>query len=99
MSEKPKAGEWWEKENIRLRVIGEKRNGLTVGEHECGSIDLFRCQDGWAYLPHCTGFDWSEKTEQPDLLAAIVNLRDNMARIEKRLQQLELLPKRMLGSI
>ena len=58
VSEKPKAGEWWEKEGVRLRVIGEKRNGLTVGEHECGSIDLFRSQDGWNHRPNCTGFDW-----------------------------------------
>jgi hypothetical protein len=60
MIEKPKAGEWWEKEGVRLRVIGEKRNGLTVGEHECGSIDLFRSQDGWQHLTECTGFDWQE---------------------------------------
>jgi len=89
VSEKPKAGDWWEKEGVRLRVIGEKRNGLTVGEHECGSIDLFRGQDGWQHLPKCTGFDWQEKTEEPDLLAALVNLRDQLEKMQRRVEKLE----------
>ncbi len=60
MSEKkkPEAGEYWEKQGVRMLVIGTKKNGMTVGEHECGSIDLFHCQHGWEHLPDCTGWDW-----------------------------------------
>lgn len=55
---KPLAGEWWEKEGVRLLVVGTKRSGITVGEHECGSIDLFHHQHDWRHLPDCTGWDW-----------------------------------------
>lgn len=59
---KPLAGEWWEKEGVRLLVVGTKRSGITVGEHECGSIDLFHHQHDWQHLPDCTGWDWQPET-------------------------------------
>jgi hypothetical protein len=91
VSEKPKAGEWWEKEGVRLRVIGEKRNGLTVGEHECGSIDLFRSQDGWSHLPHCTGFDWVEPPTEDTayLLAEVARLKEQLGKTQQRVDRLE----------
>jgi hypothetical protein len=63
MSDKtPQPGEFWEKENVRLRVVGSKRNGITVGENECGSIDLFHPHHDWRHLADCTGFDWQPET-------------------------------------
>ena len=59
---KPLAGEWWEKEGVRLLVVGTKRSGITVGEHECGSIDLVHHQHDWQHLPDCTGWDWQPET-------------------------------------
>lgn len=59
---KPLAGEWWEKEGVRLLVVGTKQIGITVGEHECGSIDLFHHQHDWQHLPDCTGWDWQPET-------------------------------------
>jgi len=68
MSEKkPLAGEWWEKEGVRLLIVGTKRSGITVGEHECGSIDLFHHQYDWQHLPDCTGWDWQPEVNTIDV--------------------------------
>lgn len=63
MSDKtPQPSEWWEKENVRVQVVGSKRNGVIVGEHECGSICMFVSYHDWQHLPDCTGFDWQPET-------------------------------------
>ena len=59
MSEKqPQAGEWWQKDDTRLCIIGTKKNGLTVGETECGSLIPFMSIHGWQHLPDCDSFEW-----------------------------------------
>ena len=59
MSEKqPQAGEWWQKEDTRVFIIGTKKNGLTVGETECGNLIPFMSIHGWQHLPECDSFKW-----------------------------------------
>jgi hypothetical protein len=71
VSEKPKAGEWWEhKSGAKLYIVGKRSDGTTIVENDRGFVSSFCDFESWRHLPHCTGFDWQEKTEQPDLLAA-----------------------------
>ena len=54
----PQAGEYWQKEYTRVCVIGTKKNRLTVGETECGTLIPFLPIHDWQHLPDCDSFDW-----------------------------------------
>ena len=107
MSEQPKPGEWWVKNDNSsvIFIVGYDPDENVVYVSENRVFDS--CDEEWLtqglgykHVPECTGFDWKRQQPcEPDLLAALVNLRDNMDRIDQRLQRLEALPKRMLGSI
>ena len=49
--------------------------------------------------PGCKQATPETTTSDTDVLAALVNLRDNLDRMDRRLQRLESLPARVLGSI
>ena len=54
----PQAGEYWQKDGKRLCVIGTKKNGVPVGETECGNLIPFLPIHDWQHLPDCDSFDW-----------------------------------------
>ena len=54
----PQAGEWWQKEDTRVFIIGVKKNGLIVGETECGTLIPFMPIHGWQHLPDCDSWTW-----------------------------------------
>lgn len=54
----PQAGEWWQKEDTRLCIVGTKKNGVTVGEMQSGALIPFMAIHDWQHLPDCDSFDW-----------------------------------------
>ena len=57
-AKQPQAGEYWQKEYTRVCVVGTKKNGLTVGETECGNLISFMSIHDWQHLPECDSFKW-----------------------------------------
>ena len=54
----PQAGEWWQKDGTRVCVVGTKKNGLTVGEMQSGTLIPFMSIHDWQHLPDCDSFEW-----------------------------------------
>ena len=54
----PQAGEWWQKDDTRVCIVGTKKNGLTVGEMQSGTLIPFLPVHGWQHLPYCDSFEW-----------------------------------------
>lgn len=64
MSEKPKAGEWWENQ-VRARkfIVGENAYGRIVTQSHGGGLyseSVFEKWPDWRRLDGCTSFDWKE---------------------------------------
>ncbi len=57
-TKQPQPGEYWQKEDTRVFVVGRKKNGVTVGETECGGIMVFLHIHGWQHLTDCDSFLW-----------------------------------------
>lgn len=91
MIEQPKTGEWYQDAGgTRVIVVGMASKFRVVVEYECGTIGFIGDWSGWRHLPNCTGFNWSEQDRSnAGLLEALVNLRDNMDRLNKRVEKLE----------
>lgn len=90
MSDKPKAGEWWEdNEGVRVYVVGFRVGGDMVCQYECGTVGILLFSQKWKRLDGCNGFDWEPDRSNSGLLAALVNLRDNMDRLNRRVVKLE----------
>ncbi len=62
MSEKPKAGEWWQNHlGIRVHVLGYRTNGEIVYESQSRGLDWHKAEtEEWKLLPNCTGWDWKD---------------------------------------
>lgn len=57
-TKQPQAGEWWQKEDTRVCIVGTRKNGLTVGEMQSGTLIPFMSIHGWQHLPDCDSFEW-----------------------------------------
>jgi len=91
MSDLPKVGQWWEDhEGVRVYVVGFRTGGDMVCQYECGTIGIAQFSHKWNRLEGCDGWNWDKPSiREADLLAAIVNLRDNMDRLNNRVLKLE----------
>ena len=94
MSDKPKSGEWWKTGwATRCFVIGNDFRGDIVVQYIDKSLQTIRASanfQAWSRIEGCTGFDWVEQDRSnAGLLEALVNLRDNMDRLNKRVEKLE----------
>ena len=93
MSDKPKPGEWWRdlrNDQIVSVLMVTDVDDVCVRDKE-GHLGIWQVAQfrlNYEHLPECDSFDW-EKDRTVDLLAAIVNLRDNMDRLNKRVAKLE----------
>jgi len=98
MSELPKAGEWWKTSwGPIVFVVGRMLGGGVIVEYRDESTQAIKKTgglDGWQRLPDDAGFEWKEKPSESDLLACIVNLRDNMDKLSKRVTHLEAAERR-----
>ncbi len=66
MSEKPKAGEWWEDSNgIRRYVCGYRVDGKLVTEMRLTGV-MWEHHDTseWRKLDGCTGWSWQDTPEE-----------------------------------
>ena len=59
---KPLAGEWWEKDGCRVRVVGHRLDGAAITETHGGFIGLLRVIEGWKHLTGCDSFEWQPET-------------------------------------
>lgn len=55
---KPKAGQWWQYNGVRVFVVGLKLNGHAVCEYRDGALATLVVGDSWKHIPDCTGFDY-----------------------------------------
>ena len=60
-AKQPQAGEYWQKEDTRVFIVGTRKNGLTLGETECGTLIPFLPIHGWQHLSDCDSFEWQPK--------------------------------------
>jgi hypothetical protein len=94
MSELPKAGEWWLTSwGPVVYIVGRMLGRGVVVQYQDNSTQTINKTGElgtWRRLPDDAGFDWKEKKpSESDLLACVANLRDNMDRLSKRVDQLE----------
>lgn len=61
MSERtPQAGDWYEKDNCRVRIVGFRLDGVAITETIGGFIGCIEDFSGWKHLPGCDSFEWQE---------------------------------------
>jgi hypothetical protein len=98
MSELPKAGEWWLTSwGPVVYVVGRMIGRGVVVQYQDDSTQTIKKTEElgkWRRLPDDAGFLWKDKPSESDLLACIVNLRDNMDKLAKRVDQLEAAERR-----
>ncbi len=60
---KPQAGEWWEYNGVRIRIVGTLLNGRVVCEYRDGKTATLTQGDWWHHEPRCTSWDWQPEPE------------------------------------
>jgi len=91
MSEKPQAGEFWEWDGVRLRIVGARMNGSIVAEHECGSLEFGCTVVEMKHLPDCRSFDWQPETPPHVQKSLEMEL---IEKLQKRVERLEAAERR-----
>ena len=69
-AKQPQAGEWWQYTDVRIYVVGVKRNGHVVCEYRDGSIATLVFMDWWQHLQDCDSFDWQPEVFTQEELTA-----------------------------
>ena len=97
MTVKPEAGQWWRdlRDDDIVNIVTVSSAGDVCvcdrdGHFVLAHVTPFHLN--YEYLPECDGWDWKPQIidrSNAGLLGALVNLRDNMDRLNKRVEKLE----------
>lgn len=56
------AGEWYENDSLRVRIVGKRLDGKVITETHGGFIGSINDKSEWTHLPDCDSFYWKPET-------------------------------------
>ena len=61
------AGEWYENDSLRVRIVGKRLDGKVITETHGGFLGSISDKSEWKHLPDCDSFYWRpEPVESPE---------------------------------